>query len=174
MRHGKNLGGLAGQKNPVGTHLVGLGVHFDMRCSGVEFQILLADLTCIAHGQRLFRQTEFFANPGILRRGGNECHRAVFDGPAIGAPHLPGIDRLRRRNGGIGIAHLGTDDGAAHQDHFRFHTKEGRRPEHEIGALAFLDAADLVRDAMRDCGIDRVFRHVAAHPHVVVVTGFFG
>ena len=47
--------------------------------------------------------------------------------------------------------------------------EERRPPQHEIGQLADLDRADLVRHAVRDRRVDRVLRDVAADAEVVVV-----
>ena len=50
---------------------------------------------------------------------------------------------------------------AALDDEVGLHAEEGRRPQHEIGELALLDRADVLRDAMRDRRVDRVFGDVA-------------
>ena len=55
--------------------------------------------------------------------------------PNIGA----GMHRLRRRDRGVGVAHLRHDDAAADQHHLGLGAEEGGRPQHQIGALALLD-----------------------------------
>ena len=42
-------------------------------------------------------------------------------------------------------------------------------PQHKIGKLADLDRSDLVRDAVRNRRIDRVFRHVTPDAEIIVV-----
>ena len=49
-----------------------------------------------------------------------------------------------------------------------FDAEERRPPQHEIGELADLDRADLVRHAVRDRRVDRVLRDVAPDAQVVV------
>jgi hypothetical protein len=51
--------------------------------------------------------------------------------------------------------------------------EERRRPQNEVGELAFLDRADVLRHAVGDRRVDGVFGDVALHPRVVVVALFF-
>src|SRR6185437_7286574 len=59
-------------------------------------------------------------------------------------------------------------DRSALDHQVRFHAKEGRRPQHEIGQFADLHGADFSREPLRDGGIDRVFGDVALDPRIVV------
>ena len=49
------------------------------------------------------------------------------------------------------------------------HAEERRRPQHEVGELALLDRADVLRHAVGDGGIDGVFGDVALDADIVVV-----
>ena len=149
-------------------------MHLDLRCGGVEFQVRLADLAGVFHRHGLLRQAPGVADAFGLGGGRDEGHRGVLDRTAIGAPHRPRIDRLRRRDRSIGIAHLRTGNGAAQKDHLGLHPEERRVPEHQVGAFANLDRADFMRQPMRDGRVDGVFGDIAADAEIVVVAGFLG
>jgi hypothetical protein len=79
------------------------------------------------------------------------------DGTAPGArPKAPNIgphqNRLRRGDGGVGIAHLRPGDEAAFENHFRLDAEKGRLPQHQIGQFARFDRADAMRHAVRNRG----------------------
>jgi hypothetical protein len=93
---------------------------------------------------------------------------AVRGRPAEGAEHRPVVHRLRRRDGGVRVAHRRRGDGAALDDQARLGAEEGRLPEHQVGELADLDRADLVGDAVGDGRVDRVLGDVALGAEVVV------
>ncbi len=82
--------------------------------------------------------------------------------------HRPVVDRLGRRNRCVRVAHQRVRDAAALQDHRRLDAEEGRAPQHEIGPLARLDRADVIRDAVGDRRVDRVLRDVALDAEIVV------
>ena len=56
----------------------------------------------------------------------------------------------------------------------RLHAEEGGRPEHEVGELALLDRADVLRDAVGDGGVDGVFGDVALGARIVVARAVAG
>ena len=56
--------------------------------------------------------------------------------------------------------------------HFGLDPEERRRPQHEIGELALLDRADVLRHAVRDRRVDGVFGDVALDAGVVIVALF--
>src|SRR3546814_3036498 len=68
------------------------------------------------------------------------------------------MDRLRRRDAGVGIAHHRMDDHSALDDQVGLGAEEGRGPDDKVGELAGLDRADLMPHALRDCRVDRIFR----------------
>ena len=86
----------------------------------------------------------------------------------VGGEHRPVQDRLRRRNGGVGIAHCGTGDHAALQHQLGFDAEEGRLPEHQVSQFADFDGADQMTDPVRNGRIDRVLGDVAFDATVVV------
>ena len=66
LRHRQYVGRLAGQQNPVGAHLVGLGVHLNLWQGIVQDHVRLADVTGIFYGYRLFGKAQFFTNASLL------------------------------------------------------------------------------------------------------------
>ena len=109
----------------------------------------------------------------MLRRAADEQHRRAFHRAAQCAEHRARIHRLRRDRA-IGVAHLRHNDHPTHQDHLRLGPKKGRFPQHQIGAFADRDAADMLADPVHDGGVDGVFRDIAADAEVVVIAGFLG
>ena len=107
------------------------------------------------------------ARPGLRDEG----QRALRQRAAEGAEHRPVVHRLRRRDRCVGVAHRGHRDGAALDDGEGLDAEEGRLPHHQVGPLADLDAAHLVRDAVRDGRVDRVLGDVALGAEVVVARG---
>ena len=91
------------------------------------------------------------------------CQRA-----AERAEHRPVVHRLRRRDRRVRIAHRRRGDHPALDDHRRLDAEERRLPQHQVGQLADLDRADLVRDAVGDGRVDRVLGDVALDAEVVV------
>ena len=65
----------------------------------------------------------------------------------------------------------GRDDGAALDHHVGLDAEERRRPQHQVGELAGLHRADVLRHAVRDGRVDRVLRDVALGAGIVVVAG---
>ena len=84
------------------------------------------------------------------------------------AEHRPVVHRLRRRDRGVGIAHRRGGDGAAQDHEVGLHAEERRAPQHQVGALADLQRAQLVRHALGDGRIDGVLGDVALDAEVVV------
>ena len=97
-----------------------------------------------------------------------EGQRGLRPRAAVAAEHRPVVHRLRRRDAGIRVAHRGGGDEAAFQHQTRLDAEEGRLPEHQIGEFADLDAADLVREAVRERRVDRVLGDIALDARVVV------
>jgi len=107
--------------------------------------------------------TPFAPAGGVGEEGGVRG----WEGSAGGA-ELGGVERrLRRGDRGVGIAHRRHGDRAALDHEIRLHSEEGRRPQDEIGELSFLDRADMLRDAMPDRRVERVFRDIAPGAEVV-------
>ena len=168
---GSTVGRLAGQKLAVGAHLVGLGIDLDLGAERIVHHVLLADLARALHRQQRPREAPLLGHALGDRGLRHEDHRAGDQAPAEGAEHRPVVHRLRRRDRGVGIAHRRGHDRAADQHHVGLGAEEGRRPDHQVGALADLDRADMARDAVGDGGIDRVLGDVALDADIVVVAG---
>src|SRR3546814_16718709 len=84
------------------------------------------------------------------------------------------MDRLRRRDAGVGIAHHRMDDHSALDDQVGLGAEEGRGPAAKVGALAGPDRADLIPHALRACRVDRIFGAVAPPPTPVVLAALSG
>ena len=108
------------------------------------------------------------AEPVGDRRLAGEGHRRVRHRLAVAAEHLAVVDRLRRRDRGVGVAHRGGGDGAHLDHHVRLHAEEGRRPDHEVGELADRHRADPFVEAVGDRRVDGVLGDVALDPEIVV------
>src|SRR5262249_11887550 len=93
-------------------------------------------------------------------------------GPAASerTKHGPVVLRLRRRYGGIRIAHDRGRDRAALEHHIGLHTEERGIPDTQISHLSHLNRADIGGDTLRNRRIDRVLREVTASSEVVVLT----
>ena len=109
-----------------------------------------------------------FAHIGRRRGLADEGQRAAGDRAAEAAEHRPVVHRLRRRDAGVRVAHRGHRDEAALHDQRGLDAEELGLPEHQVGPLADLDAAHLVRDAVGDRRVDRVLGDVALDACVVV------
>ncbi len=105
---------------------------------------------------------------GLRRRLREEAQRRPRQRAARRREHRPVVHRLRRRDRRIGIAHRRRSNHAALENQARLDAEEGRLPQHQVGPLADLDRADLVRDTVRDGGVDRVLGDVALDAEVVV------
>jgi hypothetical protein len=72
----------------------------------------------------------------------------VTDELVIALPKAPNMGRIctgcGRRDRGVRVAHGRGGDAAAEQHHVGLHAEEGRVPQHQIGALADFDRADLL------------------------------
>ena len=112
-------------------------------------------------GGQLAGQPEPALDAGLDRRLRDERQAGIVHGAAEGAEHRPVVDRLRRRDRRIRVAHQRVGDGAALQDQRRLDAEERRPPEAQVGPLARLDRADVRRDAVGDGRIDGVLRDVA-------------
>src|SRR6202011_6109454 len=104
----------------------------------------------------------------IERAPGNECHRNASGRRSESAEHRTHLDWLRRGNGRVGVAHLCPCDEASFDDELRLYAEKCRPPKDEVRELPLLDRSDLVRDAVSDRRIDRVFGDVSADAQIVV------
>ena len=144
-----------------------LRVDVDVGQGVVVDHVRLADVPGRRDRGQLAAQAEPVGEPVLERRRRDEGDR---DGRRRSASHerRPHQHRLRRRDRRVRVAQrrprrsppplmttLGPD------------AEEPRVPEHQVGQLADLDRADLVVDAVRDGGVDRVLRDVAPGPLVV-------
>ena len=136
----------------------------------VQHVLLLHRAAALHRGNALV-QAECFVHPAVHRGLAHEAQRALVQGAAEAAKHRPEVHRLRSRDRCIRVAHRGRGDEAALQNQRGLDAEEGRLPEHQVGPLAFLDAADLVRDAVGDGGVDRVLGDVALDSRVVIAGG---
>ena len=75
--------------------------------------------------------------------------------------------RLRSRNAGVRIAHLGPGDGAALDDHFGLGPEHGGLPQNEIGKLRGFDRAHEVGHAVGHIGVDGVLGNIPQDAFVV-------
>ena len=64
------------------------------------------------------------------------------------AEHGPVVHRLRRGDGGVGVAHVGPGDESALEDGLGFHAEERGFEDDEVGEFADGDGADDVADAV--------------------------
>ena len=62
----------------------------------VQFQVGLADVAGVAHGDGLLCQPQFFADAVRLRRFGHEGDGRMFDRAAIGTEHRAAVNGLWR------------------------------------------------------------------------------
>ncbi|EGE57964.1 hypothetical protein RHECNPAF_3500011 [Rhizobium etli CNPAF512] len=126
----------------------------------------------ILHRHQFLGDAEPALQAGIERSLADEGDGGIGEALAVGGKHWPVVHRLRRRDRGVRIAHRCCRDRAAEQHHVGLHAEEGRIPQHEVGALADLDRADLMAEAMGDRRVDRVFGDVAANAEIVVIALF--
>ena len=110
--------------------------------------------------------------PSVERGLADEGHRRMGHRLAEGAEHRPVVDRLGRRDRGVGVAHRCGGDGAQLDDQVGLHAEERRRPQHEVGELADFDRADPLVDAVGDGRVDGDLGDVAVDAEIVVVAGF--
>ena len=130
--------------------------------------VLLAHRAAAVHGRQAPAQAEFVADVAAQGRLADEGQAGRRPQPAMAAEHRPVVHRLRRRDAGVGVAHQGRGNEAALEHEAGLDAEEGRPPQHQVGPLADLDAADVVRDAVRDGRVDGVFGDIALDAEVVV------
>ena len=136
---------LAGEDLAVGAHLVGLRVDLDRRRRVVVDHALLGDLARVSCTATSSFWMPSFAEPGLHRRLRNEHHRGRGARAAERAEHRPVVDRLRRRDRRIGIAHRRGDDHAALDDAVGLDAEESRRHSTRSASLPFSTEPMLAR-----------------------------
>ena len=77
------------------------------------------------------------------------------------------MHRLRRGDGGVGVAHGRTGNHAAFQNQRGFDAKESRLPQHQIRQLTDFNRADFVGNAVGNGGVNGVFGDIALGAQVV-------
>src|SRR5262245_42433934 len=172
LRHRERFGGLAAQQLAVRAHLVGFGIDLDVGRGGVERHRSLGNAaTRVPHRHQPLLHAEPLRQESVDGRLAHERHRGGGKRPAESAKHGPVVHRLRCGNRGIGITHGRCRDAAAQQNEVWLHAEECRAPQHEIGALADLERAELVRHALGDGRVDGVLGDVALDAEIVVARG---
>ena len=81
------------------------------------------------------------------------------------------MHRLRRRDRCVGIAHRRSGDHPALENERWFDAKKRGFPQHQVGELARFHRTDNMRNAVRNRGVDGVFRNVAFDARIVVRGG---
>ena len=104
----------------------------------------------------------------------DEADRAAGQGFSERREHGPVMDRLWRRDRGVGIAHGGRRDTAAFEHDVGLHTKKGGIPQYQIGQLTDLDLADMIRDTVRDGRVYGVFGKVTPDAEIIVIASLLG
>src|SRR5260370_33570761 len=111
LSQGQVLGWFAGQQLPVRSHLVGLRINLDVGCRRIVNHVAFADGPASLHSHGAL--TEDIPDSGCEGSLRNEGGRRGSCGPAERSEHRPVEHRLRRWNGGVGVAHDGPGDEAA-------------------------------------------------------------
>ena len=88
-------------------------------------------------------------------------------GAAKGAEHGAVVHRLRRGDGGVGVAHGRTGNHAALQNQRGFDAKESRLPQHQIRQLTDFNRANFVGNAVGNGGVDGVLGDIAFSTQVI-------
>src|SRR5580692_6449262 len=128
---------------------------------------MLADLAGVRDRKKLFRKPELAGR--FKRRSTHKCRRAFGHRASICGEHGPVVLGLRGGNGTVGISHDRRRDSTAFQDHVGLYAKERRIPDAEIRELSGFNRPDIIRNALRDGGVDRVLRYIAPCPEIIVV-----
>src|ERR1700680_4342985 len=108
--------------------------------------VALADRPAIAY--RYSSLAEQLLDSSVERGPRNERDRCRGRRSAEAPEHRSIYHRLRRGDGGVGIAHHCPRDEAALNHYLWLHAKHGRFPQHDVGELARLNRAHLTRDAV--------------------------
>jgi len=119
---------------------------------------MLADLAGVRDRKKLFRKPELAGR--FKRRSTHKCRRAFGHRASICAEHGPVVLGLRGGNGTVGISHDRRRDSTAFQDHVGLYAEERRIPDAEIRELSGFNRPDIIRNALRDGGVDGVPQEV--------------
>ena len=174
MRERQHLGGFAREQFAIGADFVGFRVDRDFWERVVPFQIALGNFTAALYGFDAFAEAIVFRRVFAFANLAHERDGAGAGGFAETAEHRAHENGLRRGDAGIGVAHLRPGDDAAFDDHLGFRAEKCGLPQHEISEFADFDRADEMAHAVRERGIDGVFRDISFDTQVVVAAFFFG
>src|SRR5580658_5039526 len=128
---------------------------------------MLADLAGVRDRKKLFRKPEFRGR--LERRSTHKCRRAFGHRASMCAEHGPVVSGLRGGNRTVWISHDRRRDSTAFQDHIGLHAEERRIPDAEIRELSGFNRPDIMRNTLRDGGVDGVLRDIAPCPEIIVV-----
>ena len=104
------------------------------RCSGRSALPRRADVGDRRPARR--RTAEPVGQPASIAAGATNASAGRGRHRAVRAEHRPRQDRLRRRDRGVGVAHLRPGDHAALDHQVRPDAEERRVPQHQVGELA--------------------------------------
>ena len=139
LSHGKNCGRLAGQQDAIGAYFVGfrdrLPFWAGRRCGSCLFS---RGRGIFSRPTKCFLSPSFAGTPAFERGFGNERQRCGLHRAAVAAEHGAVDHRLRRGDGGVGVAHYRPGDEAALDDHLRLDAEKGGLPQHQVGELSRL------------------------------------
>mmetsp|Transcript_27539 Transcript_27539/g.88408 ORF Transcript_27539/g.88408 Transcript_27539/m.88408 type:complete len:610 (+) Transcript_27539:297-2126(+) len=158
---------LTHERRAVRSHLERLWADGDLGHGRVVDHVRLGDGTRARDRLGGLAQPVPRADARRVRRARDEGERGAADGAGLRAKHRPHHDGLRRRDGGVRVAHLRPRDGAALDDHLGLCAKQRRLPHDKVGEHARLHRADGVRHPVGEGGVDRVLCNVPLDSRVV-------
>ena len=168
LGHRQHFGRFAAQHAAVGLDGVGLGIDLDLRQRVVPEQVAFGDLPRVLHGRRgAFADRARASAPDRSAASLTKVTRGRIFRAAVRGELRAVERRLRRRDARVRVAHVGQAMRPPFRIDLRFHAEEGRLPDDEVGEFAGLDAADFVRDAVRNGRVDRVFGDVAQGAEII-------
>ena len=113
-------------------------------------------------------QINVLRHPRLQRRLRDKRQRRGRDRAPITAKHRSHMNRLGRRDTGVGIPHLNPGDRPRLNHNLWFHPKKRRLSETEIRQLTHLHRPHLVHNPMGNCRINRVLRHIPLRPQIII------
>ena len=125
----------------------------------------------LATATKRLRSPSESSTPLLKRRLGDEAYAGFRPRPAQRTEHGSVVHRLRRGNGGIGIAHGSGDDEATLDNQGRLDAEEGGSPQRYIRQLADLKGTHYMADAMGDGWVDGVLGDITLDAEIVVLGG---
>ena len=120
-------------KFAVHPHLIGIGIHLDIRQQAVVNHVALAEPAALADRHRAARESQLLGDARVECRARDEGQGAFAERAPEGAEHRPIDDRFGSWNGSVRIAHRGPRDHAALEHQFRLDPEESGFPNHQIG-----------------------------------------